>query len=180
MKTLKPEKNTLDVKALIDANQRILGFQTLSDLFLEQPESVGSLVEIATSKEVYPYPQYASWLLLHVSRKNSSLVEPFYNLLIDGILESKNPSVLRNLLGASLCLPLREYKQGSFLDRLIALISDYDSKPGVIVYSIRKLTEFMKLYPELKQEIVTILEFREETNLSPGILVWTRNILRKK
>lgn len=172
-------QNSTHIKQLIFENQRVPGFPRLADYLLEHPESISELVDLATSDAEYPYPQYASWLLLHVTRKDKSLVEPFYNQVIDCILTTKNNSVLRSLLGVSLCFPLTDYQEGNLLDRLFSIINDPDSKPGLINYSVRKLTGFMELYPELLHEIETILEFREEVNLSPGIVAWSKTVLKK-
>jgi len=170
----------IDIKSLIHENQRQPGFPRLADLLIEQPGSISEVVELAISEEEYPYPQYAAWLLMHVARKDSSLVEPFYNHVIDGILTTHNPSVLRSLMGVSLCFPIMEYKQGAFLNQLMELISDNDSKPGLLNYSVRKLADFMELYPEIRREIDMILELRDEMNVNPGIMAWSKTVLKKK
>jgi len=170
----------VSIKSLIHENQRMPGFPRLADFIISNPESMAELVGLAISDEEYPYPQYASWLLLHVARKNNLLVEPFYNQVIDGILTTRNTSALRSLLGASLCLPLKEYEQGRFLDRLFVLINDTDTKPGLINYSVRKLAEFIEMYPELLHELELILKFREEMKVSPGIVIWSKTVLKKR
>jgi hypothetical protein len=174
------ENESIRVKDLIDVYYKTLGFPKLADRFIKQPEAIAELVDVATLDEKYPYPQQASWLLLHVARKDKSLVEPYTNQLIDCILTTKNQSVLRNLLGVSLCLPITDYEQGRLVERLFNLINDPDNKPGVVCYAIRKLVDFLEWYPELRHELELILEFREETNVTPGILVWTKKILKKK
>jgi hypothetical protein len=168
------------VMSLIVEHRGMKDFPKLADWFLENTEYVGALVDLATSEEKYPFPQYASWMLLHVTRKNFVLVEPFYNRITDRILTAKDPSVLRNLVGVSIFLPLQEYKQTELLDRLMALISDCDSKPGLIGYSIQKLTEYIELYPELQKEVEMTLEYREEMGVSAGVQVWIKRILREK
>lgn len=173
-------QESIYIKQLIFENQRIPGFQKLADHLIEHPEFISELVDVATSEWEYPYPQYASWLLFHVARKDKTLVEPFYNQVIDCILSTKNTSVLRSLLGVSLCFPLTDYQEGNLLDRLFILLNDPDSKPGLINYTVKKLAGFLDMYPELLQEIESILEFREEVNLNPGIVAWSKMVLKKK
>jgi hypothetical protein len=172
--------NHIDIKSLIHENQRQPGFPKLADILIEQPGSISEVVELAISENGYPYPQYAAWLLLHVARKDRSLVEPFYNQVIDGILTTRNPSVLRSLMGVSLCFPIMDYKQGAFLNQLMELISDNDSKPGLLNYSVRKLAEFIELYPEIRREMDMILELRDEMNVNPGIMAYSKTVFKKK
>jgi hypothetical protein len=174
-----PKAKYIQVKKLIDENQRTPGFPQLANLLMQQ-ESIGELVDVAVSKEPYPYPQYASWLLLHVARKDFSLVSPYNYQIIDCILASDNPSVLRNLMGVCLCLPLADHKQGYFLDRLLTIINNPNSKPGLVYYTLRKLTEFVERYPDLQKEIELILELREEMNVKPNILAWNKILPKKK
>jgi hypothetical protein len=168
------------VKSWIEEHQRTPHFLRLVDRLIAQPESIRELVDIAISEDKYPFPQYASWLLLHVARRNKTLVEPFYHSIIDCILTTENPSVLRSLMGVSLCLPITDYEEGRFLDRLFSIISDPDSKPGQVYYAARKAAEFVVPYPELQREIELMLEFREEMNVSPGIVAWGKALFKTK
>lgn len=169
-----------DVRLLIQENQRTHHFPRLADLFVVQPENLPELVALATRDDVHPYPQYASWLILHVARKDHNLLSPFYNQIIDCILTTSHPSVLRSLLGASICMPLRDYNQGEFLDRLFALLNDPDTKPGQVNYSLQKVAEFLELYPELQQEMDLIVSFREEMNINPGLSSWFKTFQKKR
>jgi len=173
-------QDSIHIKSLIFENQRVPGFPKLADLLLKHPESISELVDVATTEAEYPYPQYASWLLFHVARKDKSLVEPYYHRVIDCILATKNTSVLRSLLGVSLCFPLTDYQEGPLLERLFVLLNDPESKPGLINYSVRKLVGFIELYPELLHEVETILQFREEVNINPGIVAWSKMVLKRK
>lgn len=166
-----------DIETLIRENHRVIGFPNLSDRILEQPELIPELVSMSTSGREYPFPEYASWLLLHVARKKSDLVQKYHTQIIDHILFTTNTSVLRNLLGVSILLPLTDYQQGRFLDRLLSIVADNSSKPGPVAYAIQKLSQFIEMYPELRQEIKAIIELKEQGNLSPGMVVSIRRIL---
>jgi len=161
-------KNEVNVRMLIDQNRKSLNFPKYADLIIEHPESVKELVDLAVSGKAFHYPQYASWLLLHIARKRIDLVHPFYQSIIEGILTTRNRSALRSLLGVSLCLPLESYRQVDFLDRLIQIASDPESKPGHLLYANRKLEEFKKLYPDLQEELNLIRELRNEIIASRG------------
>jgi len=175
-----PCYSTNDIKALIDQYQRSPEFLELSDSLMEQPASIKVLTGIAVSDDVYPYPQYASHLLLHVSWKNHFLIQSSYNKLIDCILTTRNISVQRNLLGVIINFPLREYKEGELLEFLFALVNDPKSKPGQVNYAVRKLAQYIERYPELLNELEVALELREQMGASLSIVAWSKTVLKKK
>lgn len=151
-------------------------FLSVVDEWAVLPERVKGLVDLAVSGDGYPFPQYASHLLLHVARKNSNGVALHHNQLLDGVLTTSNTSVKRNGLGALLCLPLQPYREGDLLDWLFKVLQDPASQPGLISYAVRKLADFVKAYPELKEEVLMALEWRADMTGDKGLLVMGRFI----
>lgn len=166
-----------DVESLIRENQRMPQFPRLSGYFSEHPEQLPELVSLAVSGREHPFPEYSSWLLLHISRQHPQLLKPFQEQIENCILNTLHPSVLRNLLGVSLCYPAGEPDQGILLDRLFSIIADPASKPGHMIYSTQKIAQFLKIYPELEQELKAIISLREQEKMSPGMTVCIRKIL---
>jgi hypothetical protein len=163
-------------RSLIEDRYKTPQFPKASEWFLEHPEHIGELVLLCASDEKHPLPSCASWLLLHIARKNSDLLLPFYEALVDTVLATRNESVLRNLLGALLPLPIVAYKEGELLDTLLGIVNDPNSKPGPLCYTVRKLADFTKIYPELTHEIKLSLSFRAEMVVDKGS---TRRALRQ-
>jgi len=97
-----------------------------------------------------------------VARKNPEGVAIHHDQLLDGVLSTDNTSVKRNGLGALLCLPLHPYREGDLLDWLFKVLQNPASQPGLISYSVRKLADFVKAYPELKEEVIMALEWRAD------------------
>ena len=172
--------SAIKVRAIIEKNLGSTEFLKLTDDLMKDPESIEGLVELVSSDDKYPYPQYASHLLLHVSWKNYNLIEPFYEKVVDCVLTTVNPSLKRNLMGVVNCFSLKEYKEGELLDWLFSAISNPASKPGLLNYSVRKLAQFIQKYPELRQEVESALEIREEMDMNPGLVAWSRTVLKKK
>lgn len=172
--------SAIKVRILIEKNLGSTEFLKLTDGLMKDPEAIEGLVELVSSDDVYPYPQYASHLLLHVSWKDYTLIEPFYNKVVDCVLTTVNTSLKRNLLGVIICFPLKEYKEGDILDWLFSAISDPTSKPGLLNYSVRKLAQYIQKYPELRQEVESGLEIREEMDMKPGLVAWSRTVMKKK
>jgi hypothetical protein len=163
------------VKELIDKEYKTREFTRLAIRFIENPSDISKLVEVAGSNEPHPYPEYASWLLIHITRKSPQLIEPFQHKFIDTILSSSNQSVLRNLLNSCVSLPLIEHEESAFLNRLLDFIKDDTNKVALQVYRLYKLEQFVEKYPEILPEINGILELKESEILQPAMRVAIRN-----
>ena len=153
------------VKELISKYYKSSEFLNLADSFITDPSLLHELVDIATSELPHPFPEYASWLLIHIAKK-----APFWGMrpvpiLIDSILISTNQSVLRNLMNTSVSLQLTEYKESDFLDKTIQFISTDSYKVALFVYSIYKLIQFTHKYPEIKPEILGIIDLKRNNEI---------------
>lgn len=168
----------MNVKETISARSKNRGFTGLADLFVLRPELIPELVELAISDLEHPYPEYASWLIMHIVKKKPRLIEAYQPVFIDRIFQTKNQSVLRNLVNTTQLLPLIDYKEGEYLDKLIEFIRDDSNKPALFVYSLYKLIDFTKKYPEIKPEIEGILSLKQAP-LPPSVRVSIRNYREK-
>ncbi|TNF48127.1 MAG: hypothetical protein EP305_06265 [Bacteroidetes bacterium] len=162
------------IKELIDKTYRTQNFPKNAELFIREPRNIPELVNVAISDLSHPYPEYASWLLIHISKEDTRLLIPFQEQLIDRILTSDNQSVLRNLVNTIQTLPLIDYRESELLNRLIIFISDDRNKVALFVYALYKLIQFVKKYPEIDFEIKSILSLKQEP-LKPAMRVAIRN-----
>ena len=174
----------MSVVKLIEANYKSSNFLLLADHFFQQPSLLDELVEVATSQRPYPFPEYASWLLIHIEKKSPGILVPFQPNFIDYVLYGKNQSVLRNLLNCCHVLPLIEHQESAFLDQLLTFVSDDTNKVALQVYAIYKLIQFTHKYPEIKTEIEALFALKEEngkssTTLKPAMRIAIRNYRQK-
>lgn len=164
----------MNVKETIVAKSKNRGFTELSNQFILNPQYIPELLDLALSDLKHPFPEYASWLLLHIVKKKPELIEAYQPMLIDRILVTTNQSVLRNLVNISGMLPLVEHKESEYLDRLVQFIGDDSNKVALFYYSISKLIQFTKKYPEIKHEIEGIISLKQEP-LQPAMRIGIRN-----
>ncbi len=155
-------------------------FLSLVDVFAFDEVAVKGLVELVSSNDRYPYPQYASHILLHIGRSYYDKVDCWYETLLDTVLSTSNTSLKRNLLGVIICAPLKPYRDGELLDWLFAVLNDPDSQPGHLNYAVKKLAQYLMLYPELGKEIELALELREELSGRSGWVEWGKWIMKPK
>ena len=88
----------MSVVTLIEENYKSSDFLLLADNFVRQPSLLDELVEVASNHRSHPFPEYASWLLIHVEKKSPEILIPYQKDFIDYVLNGNNQSVLRNLL----------------------------------------------------------------------------------
>ncbi len=169
----------IEVRKQIEQYQRSTEFLKLTETFAGNPDNVSGLVELVSSDDKYPYPQYASHLLLHIARINSPALESHYDRVLDCILITTNTSLKRNLLGVLMCFDLKDYRDGELLDWLFENLAKADSQPGLINYSVRKLVQYIEIYPELKNEVETAVKLREELGMNRGLTEWSVMVFNK-
>jgi hypothetical protein len=166
------------VKHLLEEHYKQHGFPKLAARFIQEPELIPELVYIALSDLKHPFPECASWLLIHIAKTNPALLEEFQPQIIDCLIQSKNQSVLRNLCNTCSLLPLIDYKESEFLDQLIAFIKDDSNKVALSVYALYKLIHFTFRYPEIKPEILGILELKQSVTIQPFMRIGIRNYIK--
>jgi len=162
------------VKELIDTYHKTHDFTKQAYRFVKDISSIKELVEVAVSDLPKPYPEYASWLLVHICAIEPTLLSTYQATMIDRILISDNQSVLRNLSNVCHSLPLIEYRESELLDRLLSVISDDTNKVALFVYACYKLVQFVQKYPELKPEIESIFSLKQEP-LKPAMRIGIKN-----
>lgn len=164
----------MDVIELIRSNAKSKVFTSLYIRFIDQPKNLDQLIEVATSDLKHPLPEYASWLVLHISKNKPVILQPFQKKIIDRILTSKNQSVLRNLVYSNNLIGRSKYKEGELLDYLIEAVEDENNKVALQVYSLYALIPFVEVFPELKAEIDEILQLKPAPH-KPAMKVAIRN-----
>lgn len=164
----------LNIKDLILETYIERDIVKVTSIIIENPVYINDLIYVINTVSEHPYPQYGSWLLHHVLKKDTKILKTYINEIIDIVLTSNNPSVLRNLTASIILIPLNEYKESELLERLIFLLQHSESKPALRVNSIYKLIQFTQKYPDIKSEILNILDIIEEQYPAPSIKVAIR------
>lgn len=168
----------------MDMKDRVLGvrsgvsFHTYQEYFEKNPHDIKELIHILLKEKSYPLPEYASWILVHLCKTQKSQILDFQDELIDFLFINKNESVRRNVLNIQKHIGITTYKESEFIDLLIAYIQNYDEKVAVQVYSMQLLVSFVKKYPELKVELLEIIELNSEKK-TPAYYSAQRHFVKK-
>lgn len=147
----------------MNIHEKILEIRTVRDknafvdYFVNQPKEFEALMEVIFNLEEYPYKEYASWILMHIVKSRRVDLTAHYPRLIDLIFVCENQSVLRSVVCTINEMHVTDYRESELVDLLISFVQDYDNKVALQVYSIYVLIQFIKKYPELKDEIAEII-----------------------
>lgn len=114
--------------------------------------------EIAS--EVYPFPEYSSWIAIHFFEKHPELMtREQFDLMVSVLLQTKNHSVQRNLSNALVCAPFDCSENGALLDLMIDFLHQSEALPALKYHALRMIEQhFLPAYPELMRELRTLFE----------------------
>lgn len=169
----------MDAKLFLDEFKFQRDFKKITILLKENEYFAVELLHLIEQKAAYPYAEYASWIWTHLAKDLPEFAQKYYSNLVDILFETKNESILRNVIAGIVHLKKTEYKEGEFIDLLIQFLLEKNHNVALHVYSLYVLTDFIKKYPELKQEVNSVAELLME-NPKPALKVAYRKFTQGK
>lgn len=146
--------------------------------YAENPKELGALVQVVLNLEPYPYKEYASWILTHLYKSYQLDLEYLYPSFVDLIFKTDNQTVLRNIVNCISYMQITDYRESELIDLLISYIQDPKNKVALHVYAIYVLIQFVQKYPELKSEIIEIIDINSEGKTA-AYTIARRNFIKK-
>lgn len=122
----------------------------------------------------------AMWILWHCSNIDYERIKPFINKLIEHLNDKSVPSgVIRCILGLFQEKPVPLKHETFMLDRCFAYIVNTSQAIGVRVFAITVGFNISKKYPEIMEELKSILLHLPINEESPGIRARINNTLKQ-
>jgi len=154
-------------------------FTDFHHYFLEHPEAIPLLLLLSLSDKPHPVPAYSAWLLVHLAKARPPLLAPLQDQLTAGLLETTNHSIQRSLLVVLLELPIKRRFKAELLNCCFEVFANPDNAVANRVYALYHLKRFVKMYPEIDQEVRSIISLLESHEMKPALRVGIRNYLKK-
>lgn len=105
--------------------------------------------------------QRASWVMTECLEKYPQLASPYLDLLLE-TLEQPNTrfhaSVIRHIARSFQFIEMPESYHGRIIDLGFCLVMDRKAAIAVRAYAITILENYVKIYPELKEELIEALK----------------------
>lgn len=128
----------------------------------------------------YRVIQRAAWPLSNAVVEHPELIRKHFRALLDNLRKpNRHEAVKRNTLRLLEYVDIPKRFQGEIMDLCFSQISDPREKPAVKASGITILDKLSQLYPEIRQELITIIEERWDTE-SPAFKARARKILKRK
>jgi len=144
----------------------------------------GRFIEFTQSfihDEDYQVARNALWVLTKATDKELSQLQPMLNELIDLALNTENSSVRRLSMNIILRLQFKEEDlRTDFLDFCLEHAVDKAEYPGIQSVAIKLAYKMCSFYPELKAELIRILEAMEIEFYKPAVKCIRNRVLSGK
>lgn len=120
---------------------------------------------------------HAAWVIDHVSEENPSKLKPYVSELIDKLPGLKSSSLKRHFTRMLLSQEIPEHLLGSLIDVLYYLLSPEEAI-AVRANALQLLYNISMIEPDLKPELISVIEGILEEELTPGMNSKGRNLLK--
>lgn len=151
----------MDIKEKVREIRVVRDKQAFVAHFSRSKDDLDDLVNLTLNLAEYPYKEYSSWVLVHLCKSKTTDLQYLYPEFVDLLFKTDNQSVLRNVVNCLCQMEITDYRESDLIDQLIKFIQDHENKVALQVYSMFLLVQFIKKYPELKPEIVEIIDFNK-------------------
>ncbi|MES2678251.1 MAG: hypothetical protein V4635_00135 [Bacteroidota bacterium] len=127
----------------------------------------------------YRLTQRAAWPLSYVCIAEPQLLKPYFSKLIGKLKAPGNhPAIKRNILRIFQEIDIPEKYQSAVIDECFKLISDPAQTVAVMAFAITVATRLCKPYPELKRELLLVLQHLATHPQTPAITVRIKRAMK--
>ena len=156
---------------------RANSFQVVS-MVANNPARYKELIEIIITNES-PYAEKAAWAMNHCYEDGTDFFDDYYSEFTQIIAdESYSDSIKRNIVRVLQFKNIPQEYQASIIDSCFNLLTNKKSAVAVKAFSLGVLENMVKLYPELKNELVASIE-NLLPNASSGLKNRGQKILKR-
>lgn len=121
----------------------------------------------------------AAWVLDQVNDRNPALLKPFLERITDEAFKTRNLSKLRHYLKIISLHPISTARAGELFDKALTIFGNPEIPIAPRVHAMQILFEISELEPELKPELVDIIENELEIHPSAGLKSRGSRLLKK-
>jgi hypothetical protein len=142
----------------------------------DHPEDLSLLMDIALD-DSKPEFWRAAWIIDKINIKNPELISPYLPALFRALKKTRNLSKMRHFLKIMTYHPVPVKQQGFLFDYCMNSFASQDIPVAVRAHALQILFNISQAEPELKPELIQILEHELSLEQSAGIRARGKNIL---
>lgn len=146
--------------------------------FNEHTGDFSTLLMVALD-DTEPTNWRAAWLVDKINDRHPEVIAGNIDRILQAVYETENQSKLRHFLKLISLHPIDIEAAGKLFDRTLSIFTDSTYAIAIRVHAMQILYEISLLEPDLKQELILIIEQELEHHSSAGLLSRGRKILSK-
>lgn len=128
----------------------------------------------------YKVVQRAAWVLSVVAEKHYELAKPWLPQMIAKMQEQGvHVAVKRNVVRILQFLEIPEELHGDVMNVCFDMLADPKETIAVRAFSMTVLANLSKHYPDIKHELITIIENQLEQGASAGFIARSKKLLKQ-
>jgi hypothetical protein len=126
----------------------------------------------------YRVSQRSAMVVSSVFDHTPQMINPYVLSLIDGLAEpNQHIAIKRNALRILQSVPIPEEKTTVLFDHCLENLIQKNEPVAVKAFSMTVMLQICKSFPELKKEVIPVLEIELERNESAGVLNRGKKVL---
>lgn len=134
------------------------------------PARLATLIELFLHDE-YRVVQRAAWIMSIVAQEHPTLLKPHLKAMLDRMNDEGIPvAVKRNVVRVLQFMPIPEELQGEVMDYCFRFLEDPQETVAVRVFSMTVLTNLAQQYPDIKKEIILLIEDQLREGAQPAFI----------
>lgn len=143
------------------------------------PERFAELMHLFLHAE-YRIVQRAAWIISYVAKAHPDLIQPHLHDMVYRMKDEGIPvAVKRNVVRVLQFLAIPEALQGVVMEQCFAFLADAQETVAVRAFSMTILGNLAREYPEIKGEIVMLIEDALQQEPTAGIISRAKKVLKE-
>ena len=144
-----------------------------------KPDRFATFIHLFLHDE-YRVVQRAAWVLSVVAEKHYELDKPWLPQMIAKMQQpGVHVAVKRNVVRILQFLEIPEELHGDVMNVCFEMLADPKETIAVRAFSMTVLADLSKYYPDIKHELIAIIEDQLEQGASPGFIARSKKLLKE-
>lgn len=171
----------MDIRKIILEDHTKENAEAIAEWIGTDKDRLKELIDIFLNDE-YRAVQWAAFVVSKVADKNPQSLEPYLDDMVAKMKEQgPHIAVKRNVLRILQNITIPQHLHGDIMNTCFNYLADPKEAIAVRVFSMTVLDNLTKEYPEIKQELHTIIQDElEQGHASAGFISRAKKILRRK
>jgi len=147
----------MEINDILEEHPHKIGWQVLAKEALTNPELLKELFNTLLTGEER-YARTTAEVLRHASDEDRTIAQPYIDDLIKRISNAPHPGIIRVIFRFFQYATFNEDQSGRVTNVAFNYLTDRNQPIAIRVFAMSTLANISKSYPELRPELIAVLE----------------------